>query len=252
MRRFEGKIALVTGGTKGIGRAIALRLAGEGCDVAVNYLRNRENARAMTAEIEAHGVRALAIRGNVGNEEHIARIFSRLESQLGGLDFLVSNAAVGALKPAVEITSRDWEMSINIIARATLLAAQSAAGLMRARGGGAIVALTSMGSVRYIPEYAAVGASKAALESLVRYLAVELSRDNIRANAVAGGITDTESLSYFPSRERLVKHAMEYTPSGRLTSPEDIAAVVAFLLSDDARWIVGQTIVADGGLSLMS
>ena len=252
MRRFEGKIALVTGGTKGIGRAIALRLASEGCDVAVNYLRNRENARAIQEELEAHGVRAVAIRGNVGNDEHVNRIFSEVESKLGGLDYLVSNAAVGALKPTVEITSKDWEKSVNVIARATLLAAQNAAKLMRERGGGAIVALTSMGSVRYIPEYAAVGASKAALEALVRYLAVELSHFNIRANTVAGGITDTESLSYFPSRERLVKHALEYTPSGRLTSPEDIAAVVAFLLSDDARWIVGQTIVADGGLSLMS
>jgi len=251
MQRFKGKIALVTGGTKGIGRAIALRLAGEGCDVAVNYLRNRENANETLAELKKLGVRAMAVRGNVGNEEHIARIFAKVESGLGGLDLLVSNAAVGALKPAMEITARDWEISINIIARATLLSAQNAARLMRRRGGGSIVALTSMGSVRYIPDYVAVGAAKAALEAVVRYLAVELNPDNINVNAVAGGVTDTESLSRFPNRERMIKHAREYTPSGRLTEPEDIAAVVAFLLSDDAKWVVGQTIIADGGLSLI-
>jgi enoyl-[acyl-carrier protein] reductase III len=250
MLRFEGKIALVTGGTKGIGRAIALRLASEGCDVAVNFLRNRENASKVVEEIESHGVRALAVRGNVGNEEHIARIFERVETGLGGLDFFISNAAVGALKDALEVTARDWEMSQNVIARALLLASQNAVRLMKRRGGGRIVAMTSMGSLRYIPDYTAVGAAKASLEALVRYLAVELNRFNIGVNAVAGGITDTESLGYFPSREQLIEHARRFTPSGRLTRPEDIAAVVAFLLSDDAAWIVGQTIVVDGGLSL--
>ncbi len=251
MKRFEGKIALITGGTKGIGRAIALRLAGEGCDVAVNYLKNRDNAGKMVEEIEGHGVRALAVRGNVGNEEHIARMFNKVESELGGLDYLVSNAAVGALKDVMDITARDWEMSMNIIARALLLSSQNAVRLMRERGGGSIVALTSMGSVRYIPDYAAVGAAKAALESTVRYLAIELNRWNINVNAVAGGITDTESLSYFPSRDQLVEHALRLTPSGRLTKPDEIASAVAFLLSDDAKWIVGQTLVVDGGLSLV-
>lgn len=252
MERFKGKTAFITGGSKGIGRAIALRLASEGCNIAIGFLKNRDDAKATAQAVEEQGVRCLTLRGNIGNGEHLARMFAKIETEMGGLDFFVSNAATGVLKSAVEVSSDDWDLSMNSNAKSLLLGAQSAVPLMEKRGGGKIVAVTSIGSVRCLSQYAAVGASKAALESIVRYLAIELAEKNINVNAVSPGITDTFSLSLFPNRDEIVSKALEYTPRKRLTLPEDVASVVAFLLSDDANWIVGATIVCDGGLSLIA
>lgn len=250
-QRFEGKIALVTGGTKGIGKAIAARLAAEGCDVAVGFMRNRQDAEQAVKEMESFGVRSIALRGNVGREQHIERIFRQVEEELGGLDYFISNAATGALKPAMELTAGDWEMSLNIIARALLLGAQRAVPMMEKRGGGKIVAVTSHGSFRCIEDYTAVGAAKAALDATVRYLAVELIKKKINVNAVCPGITDTFSFSLFPRYDEMRERAIKYTPGGKLTSPEDVASVVSFLLSEDASWIVGEIVTVDGGASLI-
>lgn len=248
---LKGKVALVTGGSRGIGRAISLKLADMGADVAVNFFSNRSGAKKVVEEIESRGARAISIRANVGNSEHIDRMFEKINESFGGLDILISNAASGSLKQAIDIDLKDWERAMNINARAFLLCTQGAVKLMEGREGPKfVIAISSQGSRSYIPNYSSVGASKAALEAIVRYLAVELAKKNIRVNGVASGVIDTDSLKLFPLREEMLEEATRKTPMGRLGTPEDIANVVGLLCTEEAKWICGQVIVADGGHSL--
>ncbi len=247
---LKGKVALVTGGSRGIGRAIAVRLAQAGADVAINYLRQRTAAEETLKLIETAGANALAIRANVGEAENIPTMIDEIKEKFGRLDILVSNAASGVLKPALELNTKHWHWTMDINAGTLLPLAQHALPLMK-KEGGFIVAVSSLGSVRAIPNYAAVGASKAALESLVRHLALELAPLNIRVNAVSAGVVDTDALKHFPNREEMLKIAKEKTPTGRLTTPEDVADVVLFLCSPLAKQIQGQTIVVDGGYSIL-
>lgn len=247
---FTGKIALVTGSGRGIGRAIALHFADRGADIVVNFFRNRASAEQTAAEIRQRGRRALLVKANVGELDDLQRMFDEIEKELGGLDILVSNAASGYNRPVMEQKPKGWEWTMNINARALLFEAQRAALLMESRGGGAIVAITSPGSTRVLPDYSVVGASKAALEALVRYLAVELAPKNIVVNAVSPGVVLTDALKHFDSireDERLVEKASAQVPAGRMVLPEDIAGVVAFLCSPAASMIRGQTILVDGG-----
>jgi len=246
---FEGKYALVTGGTRGLGRAVALELARRGADVAVNYFSNRTKAEETARQLRDLGARGLTLRANVGNPEHIARMFERIREEFGALDILVSNAATGALAPLTEIDIKHWERSMEVNARSLVLMAREAVPLMEGRGG-KIISITSMGSTRYIPMYGVVGASKAALEAVTRYLAMELAAKGINVNAVAAGVLDTDSLKRFPNRDELLQDARSFTPMGRPAEPEDIARVVAMLCTRDADWICGQVIVADGGHAL--
>jgi enoyl-[acyl-carrier protein] reductase III len=247
---LAGRRALVTGGSRGIGKAIAVRLAQAGCDVAINYLRNKGPAQETAAAVEACGRRAMLWKGNVAESETHAEMFAALAQELGGLDILISNAASGVIKPAMELTPRHWHWTMDINAGALLSLAQHAAPLMAGRGGH-IVAVSSLGAVRAIPNYAAVGASKAALESLVRHLAIELAPQGVRVNAISAGVVDTDALKHFPNREQLLLESARRTPAGRLTEPEDVAQAVLFLVSPLASQMVGQTIVVDGGYSIM-
>jgi enoyl-[acyl-carrier protein] reductase III len=247
---LAGKVAVVTGGSRGIGRAIAVRLAEAGADLAINYLRQRTAAEETVAMIRSLGRRALAIRANVGEPENIGTMIKEIHDEFGRLDILVSNAASGVLKPALELTEKHWHWTMDINAGTLLPLTQQAVPLMGNRGGH-IIAVSSLGSVRAIPNYAAVGASKAALESLVRHLALELAPKNINVNAVSAGVVDTDALKHFPNREEMLSHSAERTPTGRLTQPEDVANAVLFLCSGLAPQIQGQTIVIDGGYSIM-
>jgi enoyl-[acyl-carrier protein] reductase III len=249
--RLTGQRALVTGGSRGIGKAIAVRLAEAGVDVAINYLRNRAPAEAAAREVEKHGRRALLVKGNVADEDVHDDIFAAVKEAFGGLDVLVSNAASGVIKPAMELTPKHWHWTMDINATALLPLAQHAVGLM-GPAGGSVVAVSSLGAVRAIPNYAAVGASKAALESLVRHLAVELAPRNVRVNAVSAGVVDTDALKHFPNREEMLSHSARRTPAGRLVTPSDVADAVLFLVSPLARMIVGQTMVVDGGYSVVA
>lgn len=251
--RFAGQIALVTGSGRGIGRAIALRLAQEGADLVVNFARNQKPAEETAAQIEALGRRALVVQANVSKPDDIDRLFSSIEETYGGLDILISNAASGFNRPALQQKVSGWDYTQNVNTRALLLLAQKAVPLMENRGGGSIVSLSSPGAQRVMPDYVAVGASKAALEALTRYLAVELAPLNIRANAVSPGLVETEALQHFAalSDPGAIPHAISNTPAGRLVTPEDVAGVVAFLCSPDAAMIRGQVIVIDGGYTLI-
>ncbi len=252
--RFKGKVALVTGSGRGIGRMIALRFAREGADVVINYFRNRAPAEETAAEVEALGRRALIVRADVGEPEDIARLVDETAARLGGLDILVHNAASGYNRPVMDQRVKGWDWTLNINARAALFLAQRAAPHMQARGGGAMVTISSVGAVRVLPEYVVVGASKAALEAVTRYLAVELAPMKIVVNAVSAGMVETDALKHFPNLrehfEEQFAYALEHTPAGKVVTPEDIASAVAFLCSPDAFMIRGQTLLVDGGATL--
>jgi enoyl-[acyl-carrier protein] reductase III len=248
---LNGRKALVTGGSRGIGKAIALKLAEAGADVAINYLRQREPAAETLAAIEGFGVRGLLAKANVAEEEGLAHIFERIEEHFGGVDILVSNAASGVLRSFRDLSLRHFQWTLSINAMSLLPLAQRAMPYMEERGWGRIVAVSSLGATRAIPNYTAVGASKAALESIVRHLAIETAGRNINVNTVSAGIVDTDALKHFPNREELLSKALERTPAGRLTEPRDVADVVNFLCSEQASMIHGQTITVDGGYSIM-
>jgi enoyl-[acyl-carrier protein] reductase III len=251
--KFENKIALVTGSGRGIGRAIALHFAQNGADVIVNYFRNRAPAEETKNEIEKLGCRALLVKADVGDLDDLNRMFDEVEKNFGGLDIFVHNAASGYNRPAMEQKPKGWDWTMNINARALLFAAQRAVPLMEKRGGGKIVSISSAGSARVLPDYVVVGASKAALESLTRYLGVEFISRGINVNAVSPGVVETEALNHFAameSKENILQKFIDLVPAGRLISPEEVAKVVAFLCSPSAAMIVGQTIVLDGGYTL--
>jgi enoyl-[acyl-carrier protein] reductase III len=249
--RLRGKRALVTGASRGIGRAIALSLADFKVDVAINFFRHRQPAEEVAKEIEARGARALLVKGNVADEEHVERMFAEIREHWGGLEILVSNAASGVLKPATELTMHHlhWTMDINALALVPLVQHFLQ---LPSQGEKVVVAVSSLGAVRAIPNYTAVGASKAALESMVRHLACELASKGVRVNAVSAGTVDTDALKHFPNREQLLEESRRRTPAGRLITPQDVANAVVFLCTEFASMIHGQTIVVDGGYSILA
>ena len=249
--KLRGKRALVTGSSRGIGRAIALSLADFNVDVAINYLRNRSRAEETAHEIEERGVRALVLKGNVAKPDQVETVFSSIDKSWGGLDIVVSNAASGVLRPARELTMHhfDWAMHINA---AALLPITQQFLKMNAMNEKALVAVSSLGALRAIPNYTVVGASKAALESMVRHMAAEFAPEGMRINAVSAGTVDTDALLHFPNREELLDNARERTPAGRLVHPKDVANVVIFLCTQYAAMIHGQTLIVDGGYSILA
>jgi enoyl-[acyl-carrier protein] reductase III len=243
---FTGRRALVTGASRGIGAAIAGELAACGASVFVNYRQDREGAERVVRGIQDAGGTATPVQANMASTDDIRSLIRVAAS--GGLDILVHNAAIGSFKHAMDVRANQWDLTLGVNARALLTCAQEALPHMGA--GGAIVAVSSLGSQRVVPAYGAIGVSKAALEALVRYLAVELVPRGIRVNAVSAGVVDTTALDHHPGRAELLEHAAAHAPAHRLGTPLDVARVVLFLCSPLAEWIVGQTVVADGGLSL--
>ncbi len=249
---FKDKIALVTGSGRGIGRAIAIELARQGADVVVNFFRNRKPAEQTAAEIEKLGRKALLVKANVGEIDGINDLFDQTEAEFGGLDIFVNNAASGFNRPMMEQKPKGWDWTMDINARAFLFAGQRAVQMMEARGGGHIVAITSPGGDRVMPDYVVVGASKAALNALTRYMAVELAEKNIIVNAVSPGVVATDVIQHFDSlsEEGILDKIAAATPAGRLATPEDVAQVVGFLCSPAAEMIRGEIITIDGALAL--
>lgn len=247
------KVALVTGSSRGIGRAIALELARQGADIVVHYLRKKSAAAEVVAEIEALGRRALAVRANLAEAEAIAQLFSEVKTAFGRCDILIGNAASGTPRDVLALEDKHWDWTMDVNARAVLRCAQQAVPLMAQAGWGRIVTISSPGSHRVLPHYGAIGVSKAALEALTRYLAVDLAPQGIIVNAVSPGLVDTDAVTAFPVDLQAVFAATtERTPTGRLVTPEDIARLVAFLCTDAAEMIVGQTLSLDGGYGLLA
>jgi enoyl-[acyl-carrier protein] reductase III len=248
-RPFAGQVVLITGGSRGIGRATARRFAQGGAHVVVNYLRHRQAADETAEELRRYGVEAVPVRADVSDPDDLDRLFATAREQFGGLDILVSNAALGVLRPAMELNVKHWQKTLDVMGRALLLCAQRAVPLMAGRWG-RIISISSVGSVRVLPNYVGPGVAKGILETLTRYLAVELAPRGISVNAVSGGVIETEALDAFPNKADMLA-AGQRAPMGRLGQPDDLAAVVTLLCRPEARWICGQTIVADGGYSLL-
>ena len=240
---FAGASVLVTGGSRGIGKAIALRFAREGAvRVAIGYFRSDAAAEETAGELQALGAEPILVRGNVAGER-----VAREVAALGPLDVLVHNAATGVIRPALETEDKHWDWTHSANARALLSLARAAAPTMPA--GSSIVALSSLGASRVLENYALVGTSKAALEALVRYLAVELGPRGIRVNAVSGGVVETGALEHFANKEGMLEIGAR-NPAGRIVTANDVAGVVCFLCGPDAEMIRGQVLVVDGGFSL--
>jgi len=216
--------------------------------MVVNYYNSHEQAEALCAEFRDLGRRAYAIKASVGIPDSVEELFEELGKHFERLDIVVSNAASGVLKPALELSLKHWRWCMETNALALNLLAQRAAPLMQA--GGSIIALSSLGASRAMPGYGFVGASKAALESLVRTLAQELGPRGIRVNTVSAGVVDTDALSYFPNREELLANFAHRTPLGPELTPEDVAGAVYLLCLPEARMITGHTLVVDGGFCI--
>jgi enoyl-[acyl-carrier protein] reductase III len=248
----SSEVVLITGGSRGIGRAVALRLAREKPrHIVIAYSMNYTAARQTVADLAALGVEATATPTDVSQPAMLRELFAMVRERFGRLDVFISNAARSTFRPIMDLSVRMWQRVMDLNALPFLVGSQLAAEIMRESGGGRIVGVSSLGSSFYIPQYAGLGAAKAVIESLARYLAIELAPMGINVNVVSGGFVDTESMRLNPDYEQVKSYCASRIPAGRVGQPEDLAGVIAFLCSPDAAWIQGQTLIVDGGMSLV-
>jgi 3-oxoacyl-[acyl-carrier protein] reductase len=243
MASLVGKVAVVTGSSRGIGRAIAERLGREGAAVVVNYVQNADEAREVVAAIEEAGGQATAAQADIGKAEDVRRLFESAEDRFGGVDIVINNAGVSVFKPHAEVTEEEFDRVFGIVARGTFFALREAA--RRIREGGRIVNISSGGTVMSGPGAGLYLGSKAAVEQFGMALAKELGSRGVTVNNVLPGMTRTDGL--IMPREA-IDQAVTMTPLGRLGEPEDVASVVTFLVGEDGQWMTGQNVRASGGL----
>lgn len=244
---FNQKVALITGGARGIGKASALKLAESGCDIAIVYYNSSDEAELLRAEIEKMGRKAICLQCNVADHQSVKDMFEQFSQHYQHLDFLISNAASGVLKPALEMSTKHWRwcMETNALALNHLV---SCARNLLTRGG-RVIALSSLGAERAIPNYAFIGASKAALEALVRSLALEMAPQGVTVNTISAGVVDTDALKHFPNREQLLDEYQAHSLSERALTPQDVANCVYLLCLPEAGMINAHTLFVDAGYS---
>jgi 3-oxoacyl-[acyl-carrier protein] reductase len=243
MASLTGKVAVVTGASRGIGRGIAERLGQDGASVIVNYVSSADKAQEVVRNIEAAGGHALVLQADISKLADVRRLFQEVENRMGGLDILINNAGIGVLRPAAEITEEEFDSMFALNTKGTFFALQEAA--RRMRDGGRIVSLSSGVTVASTPGFGAYAGSKAAVEHFSLALAKELGPRAITVNTILPTLVETGTI-VLP--DTVVAQLVQQTPLGRLGQPRDIADIVAFLVSDQARWITGQTLRAGGGL----
>ncbi len=248
-RPLEGKVALVTGSGRGIGKTIAEHLANEGATVVVNSFHSREAGEATARAIVDAGGRALHLWGSVAQPEHLDAIFARIDGELGGLDYLVCNASDGFIGPFESIEPKHWDRAFRTNITGTYECARRAAPLMQKRGGGSIVTMSTITSQRYLQDFGCQGVVKAAVESLTRYLAFELAPLGVRANCVCAGPIYGDLINKFPNAAELIARWESMTPGGALCTAEDVALATAFLLGSSALRMTGTTLCVDNGAS---
>lgn len=236
---------LITGASRGIGAAIARRFAAPGNVIAINYMKSLEAAQDVAKDCERAGAKAVLVAGDVRNEDDLKSLAAVFGPGVG-VDVLVHNAAIGVLKPWDKIRTGQWDLTLESSLRPFWLLTR----LCTLNEGANVIGLSSMGSRQFVPGYAAMGVAKAGIEALTRQLAVELA-PRVRVNTVCGGLVRTDALKYFHDAEGMIRFAENHTPLTGIASPDDIAAVVHLLCDPRARWVTGQVIVADGGLSLL-
>lgn len=249
MQILASKVALITGGARGIGKAVALKLARAGADIVIVYYSSAEEAEQVVQEIKALGRRAAAIKANVADEASVKELLTQVQGQFNRLDMLISNAASGVLKPALTMSTKHWRWCMETNALALNHLVRAAEPMLQT--GGRVIALSSLGAHRAIPNYAFIGASKAALEALVRSLSIELAPKSITVNTVSAGVVDTDALKYFPNREQLLEEYQAHALADRPLSPADVANAVYLLCLPEADMIRGQTIFVDAGYSIV-
>lgn len=251
----ERPVALVTGSSRGIGRATALHFARAGYDVVVHYRREAEAAEAVGKEVTDAGAAALVVAADLQDPDAPARMMADVGERFGRLDVMVANAASSVFRPLLDIEPRHMDLTFRTVVESFVLLVQSAVPLMEGRPG-TVVAVSGIDTVWVIDEHGLLGAAKAALEQLVRYLAVELAPRDIAVSGVMPGYVDTDSYRYYAEKvhragaESLEQAAIERTPAGRIGTPEEHAAIIHFLTTPAGRWIRGQTLVIDGGITL--
>ncbi|MBI1746453.1 MAG: SDR family oxidoreductase [Acidobacteria bacterium] len=252
MINLKGKTALITGASRGIGRACALRLAEAGCDIAFTYLNSPRNAREVADEVAHFGRQALAIKADVSQPSDIETTVRITGEEFGRLDVLISNAAGGGFRPVLDTTLPNFDYAMHINVRALILLAQYAAPwLEKATDRGKIITMSSMGGSRAIPLYGLIGAAKGAIESLTRHLALELGPRGINVNCICAGMVDTGALSHLPNKEDILRMRRQKSLVGDIDlKPEHVADVALFLASPLANLVQGATLVIDGGTSL--
>ena len=255
MINLDGKTALITGGSRGIGRATALKLAEAGADVLITYLNAPADAQEVAGQIAALGRKTLIFKTDLSNEEDAVNLVETIGEHFGKLDILVSNAAGGGFRPALDVSAKNFEYAMNLNARAFMLLMQTAAPLMKRNeertGRAKAISISSFGAVRALPMYGAIGASKAALEALTRHFALELGDQGINVNCIRAGVVDTGAIRSLPNAEELLQlRAQRSMAGGRNVSPEDVAQVALFLASELSDMVQGETLVVDGGTSL--
>ena len=246
---FKNKVALITGGARGIGKAIARRLA-PGADIAIVYYNSSDEATILVEEFKQMGRKAIVLQANVADESSVKAMAEEFSKHFDKVDFLVSNAASGVLKPELEMSTKHfrWCMETNELGLHHLVKSFHQ---MMAEGG-RVLALSSLGATRAIPNYAFIGASKAALEAIVRSLSLELAVKNITVNTISAGVVDTDALKHFPNREQLLDEHQMRSLAGRSLLPDDVADVAYLLCRPESQMIRGQTIVVDAGYSIIA
>jgi 3-oxoacyl-[acyl-carrier protein] reductase len=247
MRKLDGKIALVTGASKGIGAGIALSLAKEGAAVAVNYASDREGADRVVEKIKAAGGKAISVQGSVTSSEEIDHFFNKTEKQLGNVDVLVNNAGVFLWLPLQDVNEKEFHRQFDTNVLGLLLTSKRAAKQFGEKGG-CIINIGSVASTLTPPESSIYAATKSAVDSITRVLAKELGPRNIRVNSINPGVIDTEGARAMDAYEQVANAMKALTPLGRTGMPEDIGLIAAFLASEEARWLTGEIIFASGGL----
>lgn len=246
---LANKVALITGGARGIGKATAIKLAEKGCDIAIVYYNSSKEAENLVETLKASGRKAWCFQANIADAESVKMLFSAFKEVFARLDILVSNAASGVLKPALKMSTKHWRWCLETNALALNHLVIEAKDLMPK--GGRVIALSSLGAHRAIPEYAFIGASKAALEALVRSLALEMAAFGVTVNTVSAGVVDTDALKYFPNREQLLESFNAHSLADRPLTAEDVADTVYLLTLPEAAMINGQTLFVDAGYHIV-
>ncbi len=257
-KKFKGKTLFISGGTRGIGKAIVYAFAKEGADVAFTYASRGETADEIVKDLEEnYGIKSKAYRLDILQPETYKDVFTAFDKDFDRLDFFISNAiisgraVVGGFGPFMRLKPKGlnniWTATVN----AFVVGTQEAVKRIEKVGGGSIISMSSTGNLIYTPNYAGHGANKAAVETMVKYAAAELGEKNIRVNAVSGGPIDTDALRAFPNYEEVKAETEKRSPLNRMGFPDDISGACKFLCSDEAKWITGHTLVVDGGTTFM-